>query len=168
MKYVASSSEFVPDTSLSVHNSRKNKADIVPYVNSILPFLRQNVADFGTKKHCIEIINLAATLLNPVQTILDTSDQPVYALSKRLQQMHPHKFGQRKYCEIHDQLIADCRLPRFLNYSKILITGAGNIALNVPNITSARYLIQVYLCEEFKAMMFLSLMKKQFLTLKNG
>ena len=120
-------------------------------------------------------------MLNPGQTIVDMSDQPVYALSKRLQQTYPYKFGQGKYCpmfgglhieklffEIHGQFVAGSGLPQFLNYSKLSITGAGNIALNVPNITSARYLIQVCLCAEFKAMMLLLIYEKQFLTLKNG
>ena len=81
LKHVASLSEFVRDTSWSVHNARRNKADIVPYFN-FLPLLRENVADFG--KRCIEIANLAATFLNPGQTIVDTRDQPVYAIWKRL------------------------------------------------------------------------------------
>ena len=33
--------------------------------------------------------------------------------------------------EIQVQLIAGSRLPWFLNYSKLSITGTGNIALNV-------------------------------------
>ena len=44
------------------------------------------------------------------------------------------------FLEIHGQLIAGSGLPRFL--FKLSITGARNIALNVPNITSACYLIQ--------------------------
>ena len=80
--------------------------------------------------------------------------------------MYSHKFGHGKYfpmfgglhiekllLEIYGQLIAGSEFPRFLNYSKLSITGAGHIALNVPNITCARYLIQVYLYAEFKAMM---------------
>ena len=82
--------------------------------------------------------------------------------------MYPNKFGQRKYCpmfgglhieklllEIHGQLIAGSGLPGFLNYLKLSITGPENISLNVPNITNARYLIQAYLCTEFKAIMLL-------------
>ena len=150
---------------MPVYNARRNKADIVRYFNSILPLLRQNVADFRTQKHCIEIVDSAITLLNSEQTIVDTSDQPVYVISKRLQQLYPHKFGRGKYfrmsggfhiekilIEGHDQLRAGSGLPRFLHYVKLSITGAGNIALNVPNITAARYFIQVYLCAEFRAM----------------
>ena len=81
LKHVAILSEFVQDTSWTVHNARRNKSDIVPYFN-FLPQLRENVADFG--KHCIEIASLAATFLNPGQTIVHTRDQPVYAISKRL------------------------------------------------------------------------------------
>ena len=82
--------------------------------------------------------------------------------------MYPNKFGQRKYCpmfgglhieklllEIHGQLIAGSGLTGFLNYLKLSITGPENISLNIPNITNARYLIQAYLCTEFKAIMLL-------------
>ena len=60
-KHVASLSEFFRDTSWSVYNTRRHKADIVPYFNSILPLLRQktNVTNFGTQKHCIEIVEPA-------------------------------------------------------------------------------------------------------------
>ena len=91
-------------------------------------------------------------MLNPEQTIVDTSDQPVHALSKILQKFYPDKFGQEKYfpmfggfhienvlLENHGQLIAGSGLLRVPNYSKLSITGAGNIALNVPNITIACY-----------------------------
>ena len=84
MKHVASLSKFFRDTSWPVYNAIRNKVDIVPYFNSILLLLRQNVTNFGTKKYCIEIVEPATTLLNPEQTIIDTSDQPVLALSKRL------------------------------------------------------------------------------------
>ena len=57
--------------------------------------------------------------------------------------------------EIHGQLIAGSELPGFLNNLKLSITGAENIALNVPNTTNAQYLIQACLCAEFKAMMLL-------------
>ena len=56
----------------------------MPYFNSILPLLRQNIANFGTQEDCIETVEPTTTLLNPEQTITDTSDQPVFALSKRL------------------------------------------------------------------------------------
>ena len=59
--------------------------------------MRQNVADFRTQKHCVEIVGSATTLLNPGQAIVDTSDPPVYALSNRLQQMYSHTFRQGKY-----------------------------------------------------------------------
>ena len=91
-------------------------------------------------------------MLNPEQTIVDTSDQPVHALSKILQKFYPDKFGQEKYfpmfggfhienvlLENHGQLIAGSGLLRVPNYWKLSITGAGNIALNVPNITIACY-----------------------------
>ena len=80
LKHGVSLSEFVPDTSWSAYNARRNKADIVPYFNSILPLLRQNVADFATQKHWTKVVDSATTLLNPGQTTVDTGDQPAYKL----------------------------------------------------------------------------------------
>ena len=103
----------------------------------------------------MEIVDSTTALLNPEQTIIDPSDEPVHALSKMLQQMCAHMFGQDKcflmfgglhieklLLEMHDQLIAGMGL---------LITGAGNVAFNDPNISSALYLIQLCLYAEFKA-----------------
>ena len=69
--------------------------------------------------------------------------------------MCAHTFGQDKcflmfgglhieklLLEMHDQLIAGMGL---------LITGAGNVDFNDPNISSALYLIQLCLYAEFKA-----------------
>ena len=85
------------DSSWSVYNARKNDSDIIPYVNSILPLLRQNVATYSMQKHCIEVTRSAVDVLNPDQVIVDTSDQPVYAISRRLQQMFPDTIGPGKY-----------------------------------------------------------------------
>ena len=54
--------------------------------------------------------------------------------------------------EIHGQLIAGSALAQFLDQAKVSITGAGNVVVNVSQITSARYLLQVCLCAEYKAM----------------
>ena len=85
----------------------------------MLLLLRQNFVDFGTQKHCIEIVESATTLINPGQTIVDKSGEPVYALPKKLQQMYPHKFGQRRY------------LPMFgrLHIEKILLEIHGQLLL---------------------------------------
>ena len=93
LKHVASLSDFFLDTSWSAYNARRNKANIVPYFNSILPLLRQNVANFRTQKHCTGIVEPTINLLNPVQAMVDTSDQLVYVPSNRLKQVYPHNFG---------------------------------------------------------------------------
>ena len=80
----------------------------------------------------------------------DTSDQPVCALSRQLQQMFPDSLGPGKYLpmfgglhieklllEIHGQLIAGSRLAQFLDQVKVSITRAGIVMVNVSQITSA-------------------------------
>ena len=49
------------------------------------------------QKHCIEITKAAVDLLNPGQVIVDVSDQPVYTVSRQLQQLYPIEFGPGRY-----------------------------------------------------------------------
>ena len=134
--------------------------EIAPCVNSVLPLLRQSVATYSMQKHRIEVAENAIGALNHGQATFDTSDQPVYALSRRLQQMFPDSLGPEKYVpmfgglhigklllEIHRQLIAG--LSQFLDQAKVSITGAGNVIVNVSQITSARHLLQVFASSVF-------------------
>ena len=79
--------------------------------------------------------------------------------------MFPDSLGPGKYqpifgglhiekwlLEIHRQLIAGSGLVQFLDQAKVSITGAGNVEVNVSQITSAPDLLQVCLCAEYKAM----------------
>ena len=62
--------------------------------------------------------------------------------------LHIEKF----FLEIRGQLIAGSGLAQFLVQAKVSITRAGNVVVNVSQITSARYLLQVCLCAKYKAM----------------
>ena len=97
----------------------------------------------------------------------DTSDQPVCALSRQLQQMLHDSLGPGKYLpmfgglhieqlllEIHRKLIAGSGLAQVLDLVKVSVTRAEIVMINVSQITSARYLLQVCLCTEYKAMKF--------------
>ena len=87
------------------------------------------------QKNCTEVARNAIDALNPGQVTIDTSDQPVYALSRRLQQMFPDSFGPGKYLpmfgglhagkrllEILEQLIAGSGPGQFLDQAKVSIT----------------------------------------------
>ena len=86
------------------------------------------------QKHCIEVAKNAIYALNPGQVTVYTSDQPVYALSRRLEQMFPDSLGPGKYLpmfgglhiekllEIHKQFIAGSGLAQFLDQTKVSIT----------------------------------------------
>ena len=162
LEYVASST----DVSWSVHHSKRvSDEEKIKSGNSILPLLRQNVRSFSMQKHCIEITKAAIDVLNPGKIVVDVSDQPIYTISRILQQHLPNKFGPGLYFrmfgglhiekllqEIHGKMI-DCNgLSEVLDVSHLSMTGAGNTLVNVPQITSARYLVQVCLCAEFKAL----------------
>ena len=46
--------------------------------------------------------------------------------------------------EIQGQLIAGSELAKFLCQTKVCITGVGNMVVNLSQITSARYLLEVF------------------------
>ena len=56
------------------------------------------------------------------------------------------------FLEIYGQLTAGSALAHFLDQAKVSFTGAGNEVVNLLQITSARYLLQVCLCTEHNAM----------------
>ena len=56
------------------------------------------------------------------------------------------------HLEIHGQLVDGSGLSELLDVPNLSITGAGNVLTNIPQITSAPYLLQVCLCAEFKAL----------------
>ena len=164
-KHISSLNKFTSDSSWSVYNSRKDDADIVPCVNSVLPLLRQSVATYIMQKHCIVAPKNHIDAFNPGQVTVDTSHQLVHALSRQLQLMFPDYLGPGKYLpmfrglqiekillEIYRQLIAGKGLAQFFDQAKVSITGAGNVVVSVSQITSVRYLFQVCLCTKYKAM----------------
>ena len=46
--------------------------------------------------------------------------------------------------EIQGQLIAGSELAKFLCQTKVCIAGVGNMVVNLSQITSARYLLEVF------------------------
>ena len=53
---------------------------------------------------------------------------------------------------IHGQLVEGSGFSQLLDVSNLSITGAVDALIKVPLITSARYLIEVCLCAEFKVL----------------
>ena len=97
LEHISSLNQFTSDSSWSVYNARKDDTKVVPCVNSVLPLLRQSAAAYSMQKHCIEVAKNAIDKLNPGQVTVNTSDQSVYAFSRRFQQMFSDSLCPRKY-----------------------------------------------------------------------
>ena len=96
LEHISSLNKFTSDCSWSVYNARKDDMEIVPCVNSILPLLRQSFATYNVQKHHIEAAKNAIDALNLGEVTVDTSDQPIYALSRQLQHIFPDSVGPGK------------------------------------------------------------------------
>ena len=93
---------FSPDVgtskSWSQYHSEKDRGDCsFKGINAILPLISKVVHTIETQYHCMTIIRKTITKLNPGQTPVDVSDQPVYSLSKEIQYRFSDEFGEGKY-----------------------------------------------------------------------
>ena len=98
--------------------------------------------------------------LNPGQTPVDVSDQPVYALTKELQLRYPDTFSnyfplfgqlhiEQALLVIHGQLVKGSGLLEILTENKFSMIGLSAV-VDVNNIKRARYTLQIILCSLFQ------------------
>ena len=131
-----------------------------PGINSILPVLRDKVHTLNTQAHIMKQNIKWTAILNPGQTPVDVSDQPVYALTKMLQFLFPNEFGnyfalfgqlhiEQALLTVHDLLIKGSGLYEILTQNKFSTIGMGAV-VDVNNIKRARYAVQISLCSLFK------------------
>ena len=96
---------------------------------------------------------------SPGQTPVDVSDQPVYALTKKLQFRHPEMFSQyfpilgqlhieQSLLVINRQLIEGSGLVQIFTENKFSMIGLSAV-VDVNNIKRARYTSQITLCALF-------------------
>ena len=91
-----------------------------PGINTIFPLIPEKVNTLQTQEHCMTLNINSTRTLNLIQTPIDVSDQPVYALIKELQYRYPHLF--EKYCPVMGGLHIEQSLLRIHGQ---LIEGSG-------------------------------------------
>ena len=121
--------------------------------------LRDKVHTLNTQAHIMKQNIKWTEVLNPGQTPVDLSDQPVYALTKSLQFMYPDEFSnyfalfgqlhiEQALLVIHGILIKGSGLLEILTQNKFSTIGLG-AAVDVNSIKRARYALQFSLCALF-------------------
>ena len=145
------------------HHAAKNRCDSsYTGINAILPIISNEVHKIETQHHCMTITKDTINKLNPGQTPLDVSDQPVYALSKTIQWRFNNQFGQGEYfvmfgalhiekslLVIHEDIIKCSGLKQILQENELSVVGTV-VIVNVNDIKKARYCIQVCACAIYK------------------
>ena len=129
--------------------------------NVVLPIIPKAVHTLSTQYHCMEIIKKTINYLNPGQTPVDICDQPIYALTKKIQWRYPDKFGNSSYFRlfgglhfeqciltIHGELIKGSCLENVLSNIDMSIIGTGSV-VNANHIKQSRYCLQTSLCALF-------------------
>ena len=123
-----------------------------PGINTVLPQLRDKVSTFNMQAHLMHLNMKWTEALNPDQTAVDVSDQPVYALTKEIQLQYPEIFA--KYFAIFGQLhieqswIEGSGLEESLTENKFSMIGLSPV-VDMNNIKRARFTLQIILCALF-------------------
>ena len=144
----------------SHHASQKRGILSQQGINSILPLHRDKVSTFNMQSHLMHLNMKWTAILNPNQTPVDVSDQPVFALTKELILRFPEKFSEyfplfgQLHIEqcilvIHGQLVKGSGLLEILTENKFSKIGLSAV-VDVNNIKRARYTLQITLCSLFK------------------
>ena len=151
--------DTIPNAWSSYHAAEKRSQPHPPGINAILPVLRDKVHTLNTQAHIMKQNIKWTETLNPGQTPVDVSDQPVYALTKTLQYMFPDEFSnyfalfgqlhvEQALLVIHGILIKGSGLCEILTQNKFSTIGMS-AAVDVNNIKRARYALQLSLCALF-------------------
>ena len=127
-------------------------------ISAILPPIDEPVHTLDMQFHCMNIISKTINVLNPGQIVVDTADEPIFALTKELMIRYPDLYGPDKYfclfgslhiekcfLTIIGQLIKGSGLETILSSCGMSIIGADAL-VNVNHIKKARYFVQVSLC----------------------
>ena len=142
------------------HASQKRGIPSPSGINTILPLYRDKVSTFIMQSHLMHLNMKWTSILNPNQTPVDVSDQPVYALTKELILRFPEEFSkyfalfgqlhiEQCILVIHGQLIEGSGLLEILTENRFSMIGLSAV-VDVNNIKRARYTLQITLCSLFK------------------
>ena len=85
--------DTLPPAWSGFHAAEKRGPRYPPGINTILPVLRDKVHTLNTQAHIMKQNIKWTEILNPGQTPVDVSDQPLYALTKKLQYLFPEEFA---------------------------------------------------------------------------
>ena len=118
-----------------------------------MPLINEKVNTLKSKYHCMRIIKKTINFTSKGQVPIDTSDQPVYAISKEVQICYPSEFGPEKYiCALGDLHMGHTGLLVYSDFIKgsgleivphLKLTDGTSAAVDVSDINHSRYCLQV-------------------------
>ena len=119
-----------------------------------MPLINEKVNTLKSQYHCMRIIKKTINFTNKGQVPIETSDQPVYAISKEVQLCYPSEFGPEKYiCALGALHMGHTGLLVYSDFMKEsgleivlhlkLLTDGTSAAVDVNDIKDSRYCLQV-------------------------
>ena len=128
-------------------------------ISAILPLIDYTSNTIEFQYHIMCIGKEYTAYINPSQTTVGCSDQPLYAIKKKIQWACPQKFPLTQYfpfigglhveqalLRIHGQLATGTGIDDIFGIAKLPTVGLKNALCNVSDIKKARYTVQMISC----------------------
>ena len=136
--------------------SEQPPQSIIPSTIALLPLFRENAHSTCMMAHAMQMVINATHHLNPSQTPVIVSDQPLYALCKQIQWTWPQKYGEDKIVIMMGGLHIEMNLLKLLGdwlrgsgwiaslvQANVTTSGRAEAMLSGSHVTRARYAHQV-------------------------
>ena len=128
-----------------------------------MPLLRDQAHEMPTIKHVMDKVKKTTSFLNPTQTTVITTDQPLFALAKQIQWDWPDEYGNFVIMmgALHIEMAALRMVGRILKgsgwmtaieESGLSSAGTAESFLSVDNVTKTRRAHQVTVCSLYSLM----------------
>ena len=79
------------------HADRQPAQDISTSITAMLPLFHEDSKSVAMIRHSMDMIKLAVQKLTPAQVPVITLDQPLYAITKKIQWNWPENYGENQF-----------------------------------------------------------------------
>ena len=128
-------------------------------ISAVLPLIDHASHTVEFQYHVMSMAKDYTAYINPSQATVGCSDQPLYAIKKKIQWARPLQFPLTHYfpffgglhveqalLKIHGQLVTGTGIDDVIGLADLPTVGLKNALCNVSDIKKARYTVQIMAC----------------------
>ena len=142
--------------SWAAYHADQRAQEISTSITAMLPLFHEDSKSVAMIRHSMDMIKLAVQKLNPAQVPVITLDQPLYAITKKIQWNWPENYGENQFVIVlgglHIEMaglkvigdwLEDSGWVEALVQAKVASAGTADSFLKASHVTRTRHAHQV-------------------------